>query len=117
MAPSVTVANAGNAIGTVSGRAIAGNFAVAKQPCLWASARGRYVGIASSGDVKLLADQLDIGAPVSAAGRVNLIPLTASRAITLGGADELGALNLTQAELDNSRPRRWYWVNRLPAVA
>ena len=58
-------------------------------------------GIGSSGDVKLIADQLDIGASVSAGARVHLIPLTTSRAIALGGTDEVGALNLTQAELDN----------------
>ena len=59
-------------------------------------------GGAGTGEIRLAADEIQLDGLInSGTARTVFTPSTASRRISLGGADELAKLNLTAAELNN----------------
>jgi Ca2+-binding RTX toxin-like protein len=97
-----TFNDSGNVVGTLAA-SVAGIFSFADSNPLVIGTVGGINGIATTkGDITLAADNLDIQQQINAGvGVVTLRPLSAGRAISLGGADSASQLGLTDAELDH----------------
>ena len=56
----------------------------------------------AGGEIKLVGDRMNVASAInSGAGRTVIVPFSASRPISLGGASEPAALNLTASEINN----------------
>jgi filamentous hemagglutinin family protein len=56
----------------------------------------------AGGEIKLVGDRMNVASAInSGAGRTVIVPFSASRPISLGGASESAALNLTASEINN----------------
>jgi trimeric autotransporter adhesin len=101
---NVTLNNSGNNVGTLAATA-GGTFSFSDASPLSIGTVGAIVGItAINHGITITADNLDVQQQINAgviAGTVTLQSQTAGRVIDLGGADTVGHLGLTDAELDH----------------